>query len=103
MSVTEREWREASDMRRSLLLLAVILGVAALLRFWALGAGIPHSLGVDEPELMNRAVQMMRTGDFNPHFFDYPGFYIHVQLLVAVARFLAGATAGQWTSLDQVG
>ena len=90
-------------MRRPLLLLAAILGVAAVLRFWSLGAGIPHSIGVDEPELMNRAVQMMRTGDFNPHFFDYPGFYIHVQLAVAVARFLAGATAGQWTSLSQVG
>jgi len=101
--VTEREWREASDMRRPLLLLGVILGVAAILRFWSLGSGIPHSIGVDEPELMNRAVRMMRTGDFNPHFFDYPGFYIHVQLLVAVARFIAGATAGQWASLDQVG
>ena len=101
--MTEREWREASDMRRPALLLAVILGVAAILRFWSLGAGIPHSIGVDEPELMNRAVQMMRTGDFNPHFFDYPGFYIHVQLLVAISRFLAGATAGHWTSLDQVG
>ena len=100
--MTEREWREASDMRRPMLLLAAILGVAAILRFWSLGAGIPHSIGVDEPELMNRAVQMMRSGDFNPHFFDYPGFYIHVQLAVAVARFLAGATAGEWTSLDQV-
>ena len=101
--MTEREWREASDMRRPLLLLGVILGVAAILRFWSLGSGIPHSIGVDEPELMNRAVRMMRTGDFNPHFFDYPGFYIHVQLLVAVGRFIAGATAGQWGSLDQVG
>jgi 4-amino-4-deoxy-L-arabinose transferase-like glycosyltransferase len=101
--VTEREWREASDMRRPQLLLAAILGVAATLRFWALGAGIPYSVGVDEPELMNRVVQMMRTGDFNPHFFDYPGFYIHVQLVVATLRFLAGATAGEWTSLTQVG
>lgn len=100
--MTEREWREASDMRRPQLLLAAILAVAAGLRFWALGAGIPHSLGVDEPELMNRAVQMMRTGDFNPHFFDYPGFYIHLQLVVATLRFLAGASAGEWTSLNQV-
>lgn len=100
--MTEREWREASDMRRPQLLLAAIITVAAGLRFWGLGAGIPHSLGVDEPELMNRAVQMMRTGDFNPHFFDYPGFYIHLQLVVCTLRFLVGATAGEWASLNQV-
>jgi hypothetical protein len=100
--VTEREWREASDMRRSMLSLAGILGVAAGLRFWGLSAGIPYSLGVDEPELMNRAVEMMRTGRFNPRFFDYPGFYIHVQLVVACVRFLAGATAGAWHSLAEV-
>ena len=51
---------------------------------------------------MSRVVQMMRTGDFNPHFFDYPGLYFYVQLGVAVLRFLAGATRGEWNALDQV-
>ena len=88
-------------MRRSALTLAAILGVGAILRFWALGAGIPFALGVDEPELMNRAVRMMRTGDFNPHFFDYPGLYIYIQVAVACTRFILGATAGEWQSLAQ--
>jgi 4-amino-4-deoxy-L-arabinose transferase-like glycosyltransferase len=89
-------------MRQSVVTLAIILLVAALLRFVALGAGIPFNIGVDEPEVMNRVVQMMRTGDLNPHFFDYPGFYFYIQLVVACLRFLAGATAGHWTSLEQV-
>jgi len=100
--VVEREWREAKDMRQSVITLAVILVLGGLLRFVGLGAGIPFNIGVDEPELMGRVVQMMRTGDFNPHFFDYPGLYIYVQLGVACLRFLAGATAGRWSSLDQV-
>ena len=100
--MVEREWREASDMRPSAFTLAVILAPAALLRFIALGAGIPFNIGVDEPEIMSRVVQMMRSGDFNPHFFDYPGLYFYVQLGVAVLRFLAGATLGQWSALDQV-
>ena len=54
-------------MRPSAFTLAVILVVAALLRFVALGAGIPFNIGVDEPEIMSRVVHMMRTGDFNPH------------------------------------
>ena len=89
-------------MRRSVFTMTSIVVVAAALRFWALGAGIPYSIGVDEPELMNRAVQMMRTGDFNPRFFDYPGLYIHLQLVVASMRFLFGATVGEWQSLNQV-
>ena len=100
--MVEREWREAGDIRPSAFTLAVIIVVAALLRFVALGSGIPFNIGVDEPEIMNRVVQMMRTGDFNPHFFDYPGLYFYVQLGVAVLRFLAGATTGEWNALEQV-
>ena len=100
--MAEREWREASDMRQSAITLAIILALGALLRFVGIGSGIPFNIGVDEPEIMDRAVRMMRTGDFNPHFFDYPGLYFYVQLGVACLRFLAGATAGEWTSLDQV-
>jgi 4-amino-4-deoxy-L-arabinose transferase-like glycosyltransferase len=100
--VVEREWREASDMRPSVFILAIILAVAALLRFVAIGSGIPFNIGVDEPEIMSRVVHMMRSGDFNPHFFDYPGLYFYLQLGVAVVRFLVGATLGHWTALDQV-
>ena len=75
--------------------------VAAVLRFWSLSAGIPYAIGDDEPQVMNRSVGMVRSGDFNPHFFDYPGLYLYVQAAVVVVRFLAGATAGEWSSLDQ--
>ncbi|HXG54711.1 MAG TPA: phospholipid carrier-dependent glycosyltransferase [Vicinamibacterales bacterium] len=94
--MTEREWREASDMRQSTATFGAVLIAAALLRFWALGAGIPYGIGVDEPQIMNRAYSMMRTGDFNPHFFHYPGLYIYVQMLVAVVRFLFGSMGGEW-------
>ena len=99
--MAEREWREASDERPSTVVLALILLSGALLRFWSLGHGIPFAIGVDEPQIMDRVVNMMRTGDFNPHFFDYPGFYIYLQLAVACVKFLANATAGGWTALDQ--
>ncbi|MBA3232243.1 MAG: phospholipid carrier-dependent glycosyltransferase [Acidobacteria bacterium] len=101
--MAEREWREASDMRQSTLTLVAILAVAAVLRFWGLGAGLPHAPGIDEPEIMNRAVGMMKSGDFHPHFFDYPTLYIYVQLIVSTVQFLLGATAGTWRSLADVG
>jgi hypothetical protein len=43
-----------------------------LLRVWGIGHGLPFSLGIDEPEIMERAVRMMKTGDFNLHFFECP-------------------------------
>jgi len=99
--VTEREWREASDLRVSRIGLAAVLATAAVLRFWALGHGIPYSVGVDEPEIVERAFNMMRSGSLNPHFFDFPTLYIYVQLVVSIVRFVAGAIGGAWQSLDQ--
>jgi 4-amino-4-deoxy-L-arabinose transferase-like glycosyltransferase len=95
----EREWREASDLRTSRFALTAVLIAAAVLRFWALGAGIPYAVQVDEPEIVQRAVNMMRSGSLHPHFFDYPSLYLYVQLVVACARFVAGAISGQWASL----
>lgn len=87
--------------QRARLGLGLALVAAALLRFWALSQGIGINPGVDEPEVMERAVRMMKTGDFNPHFFDYPGLYIHVEAAVATLRFLVGAVQGTWSGLAQ--
>jgi 4-amino-4-deoxy-L-arabinose transferase-like glycosyltransferase len=99
--LTEREWREASDLRTSRVGLAIVLITAAVLRFWALGHRIPWSVEVDEPEIVERAIHMMRSGSLNPNFFDYPGLYIYVQLLVSIVHFVLGALGGAWSSLDQ--
>jgi 4-amino-4-deoxy-L-arabinose transferase-like glycosyltransferase len=98
--VTEREWREAADLQPMRLWLLAVLAVAAALRFWHLGHGIPFAVGVDEPVVMQHVLAILRTGDYNPHFFHYPGlaFYLHVP--VAVLRFAAGALDGRWQSVD---
>jgi len=81
--------------------LLLILAIGAALRFTALGHGIPYALGIDEPEIMERAVRMMNTGDLHPHFFDYPGLYIYLQFLVACVRFVVGSIGGLWANLSQ--
>jgi hypothetical protein len=52
---------------------------------------------------MVRILAMMNSGDFNPHFFDYPGLIFALHLPVAVANYLWGAARGQWHSLAEVG
>jgi hypothetical protein len=93
--------RNVADLRWSTLLLTIIIISAAALRFWALGHGIPFGLGVDEPEILERAVNMMKSGSPHPRFFDYPSLYIYIQAVTACLRFLAGAVGGTWASLDQ--
>jgi 4-amino-4-deoxy-L-arabinose transferase-like glycosyltransferase len=80
--------------------LVAVLAVALGLRTWNLTAGLPYAVGVDEPQLVERAVRMMKTGDYHPHFFDYPSLYIYAQLLMAIGRFLAGAFLGEYRSLS---
>ncbi len=94
-------WRESAVLNPTRFGLGLALLAAALLRFWALPQGVPFSVQVDEPEVLLRAVRMMKTGDLNPHFFDYPTLYMYVQALVAVVRFLFGAMQGKWNALAQ--
>jgi len=99
--LVEREWREASDLRTSRLALAIVLISAAFLRLWAIHRGIPYAVQVDEPEIVERALNMMRSGSLHPHFFDYPGLSLYLQLVVSIVRFVSGAIAGEWYSLAQ--
>jgi 4-amino-4-deoxy-L-arabinose transferase-like glycosyltransferase len=80
--------------------LALILAVAAAARLWFLHAGIPHAVGIDEPQVVDRALRILRTGDWNPHIFDYPTLVIYLHAVVDILRFLWGALNGQWGSLD---
>ena len=86
-------------MRPSRLGLLLVLAVAAALRFWALGHGIPYGVSVDEPEIVERALRMMKAGTLNPHFFDYGQLTIYIQLVVSIVRFIVqggpvGTSAG---------
>ena len=83
------------------LAIAVVIAAGAALRFWNIDAGLPSRIGVDEPVIAQRAIAMMRSGDFNPRFFDYPSLYIYLQLAVGCVRYVTGAMSGLWRSLDQ--
>ena len=85
-------------MRR--IALVVILAAAATARLWFLTAGVPHAVGIDEPQVVDRALRILRTGDWNPHLFDFPTLVIYFNAVLAIVRFLWGALQGEWRSLD---
>ena len=93
----DRSW---SSRRAELILLFLVLASALAARVWYIAAGVPHAVGIDEPQVVDRALRILRTGDWNPHAFDYPSLVIYVHAVVAIGRFLWGAVNGEWASLD---
>src|SRR6476660_5730487 len=92
--------RATSRRRAEVAVLAVVLALAATARVWNLGAGVPNAVGIDEPQIVDRALRILRTGDWNPHVFDYPTLVIYLHAGVYIIRFLWGALSGTWASLD---
>lgn len=71
--------------------LLVILAVAFFFRVYGIDFGLPYIYHPDEPSIVNRALSMLRTGDFSPHWFDWPSLYIYIQALVYFVRYLYSA------------
>jgi len=101
--MSDREWREAPDLKPATLLLAAAVAVGFALRLWNIGAGVPFAVGIDEPAIMSTVLRILKSGDYNPHFFEYPTGVVYFHLGVAVVRFLAGAMRHGWYAVEQVG
>lgn len=59
-----------------------IIFFAFILRYFQLNIGLPYLYFWDEPLTASNALQMMKTGDYNPHFFKYGSLMIYFNLLV---------------------
>ncbi len=76
----------------------VLLGILACafgVRAWYVSSGVPYAVGVDEPAIVDRALRILRTGDWNPHGFDYPSLVIYLQAAVTFGLLHVGALWGQ--------
>jgi 4-amino-4-deoxy-L-arabinose transferase-like glycosyltransferase len=82
--------------------LLVLLVAGGALRLWGIGAGAPYRMGADEPVVLQTALGIVKSGDFNPHFFDYGGLFFSLHAAVSSVAFLNGAMDGRWRSLDSV-
>lgn len=67
--------------------LTALLAVAFVLRLLPARRGLPYLHEWDEPQIASTALQMMKTGDLNPHFFHYGSLTIYAALLVDVAHY----------------
>lgn len=82
------DYTDKTIQKRDTALLLLILLLAFVLRIIGIGYGLPYTYILDETFLVNHALAF-GTGDFNPHFFEWPG-----SLLMYVLFFIYGAYFG---------
>lgn len=66
----------------------LVIVMAFILRCKGIWFGYPLTVHPDEPLVANAALNMVRTGDLNPHVFLYPTLFIYLQaMLYAIIAF----------------
>ncbi len=87
--------------RHSLWVDSALLGVVALgLRVWGIGFDLPNLYHRDEAKYVSIPLRILKTGDYNPHFFNYPTFFFYLLALVYIIYFLFMASRGRLGNLD---
>ena len=77
-----------------IVLLAVIIILAIALRAWGLGFDLPYIFHPDEPVYILISQNIFKTGDLNPHFFNYPSLFFYLNAIAYIPYFLLGKMLG---------
>lgn len=94
-------------MRASKFWIVAVVVIAALalwFRARGIGADLPFIYDPDEPAFLDPAAKMLRTGDFNPHWFGHPGstvIYINALIMAAAGgadAYFADPTSTVWAA-----
>ena len=91
----------APDSRRRTLtvLLALIVALATVARFWGLGFGLPHTnTRPDETIIIDVALSFL-LGNFRPPFYDYPWLYMWTVAGLYLLPYAWGAVTGVFHSI----
>lgn len=79
----------------------IILIVSFILQVWGINFGLPYIYNSDEPIIANRAVSFF-TGDFNPHWYGYPGsFLMNILFLLYGIYFIIGLVLGHYSNITE--
>jgi hypothetical protein len=74
-----------------------LIGLIALglgLRVWGISFGLPYLYHPDEPVGAGVAINMVRTGDLNPHSFGYGSLFFYLNALAYGLYFVLGRLVG---------
>lgn len=80
--------------RRSLALLLAIVAIAAAVRFWGLGFGLPHTEVRPDENFVILVARSFLAGNFSPQFYDYPWLYMWALSGLYLIYYVWGAATG---------
>ncbi len=79
------------------LIFVAIFLFALGLRVYGARGSLPYVGHPDEPDLVDAATRIVKSGDLNPHTYLYPSLYIYLEALVIRAHLLWGIFRGYYT------
>jgi hypothetical protein len=82
--------------------LFVILLLALFLRVPFLQGGLPYFYQEDEGHHFNRTIEMLKSGDLNPHYFHKPSLHFYIRLPFAAVGFLDAVRSGEIRSVKEI-
>jgi hypothetical protein len=71
------------------LIIGVVVLFAFIVRYYHTSIGLPYLYYWDEPQTASTALYMMKSGDFNPHFFAYGTLMIYANLIVDILHYFS--------------
>lgn len=80
-------------------LLLIILAIAAIVRYWGISFGLPDYLCRPDAQVVINISMKFLKGDLNPHFFQYPTFYMYILSVFYLGYYLLGKLSGKYLSL----
>jgi 4-amino-4-deoxy-L-arabinose transferase-like glycosyltransferase len=90
------------QVNRSYLFIALILLIGVSLRIWGLNYDLPYIYHPDEPLSLSIIQPLFKTGDLNPHFFQYPSLFYYINAIAYVPYYLIGKLLGIFTSRNDI-
>lgn len=86
----------------STILLIFVLLTSLWFRFPRIGADLPYFYNEDEAHHFNRVVNMVKSGDWNPHYFHKPSLHFYLRMPVVAASFLWTVREGNIKKIEEI-
>jgi hypothetical protein len=80
--------------------LAAIMCLGAAVRFWGIRFGLPHTASRPDEEFVVAVALGFFSGDYNPHFFQWPSLFFYLAHGVAWLGYLASRVLGDHSDLE---
>ena len=84
------------------LALTAITLIAVVLRLWGINFGLPYLYHPDEPGYVAIAQHIVKTGDLNPHFFNYPTLFFYLNALAYLPFYAVGKVLGLFHTVADI-